>query len=179
MKEARHMTLMKLGIPMLLFPGSCFAVIGTETQNMSLTLNSAAKVSTPGSMTLTTSGATFQNYTGTLSINFRARTTQSGSATLTSLASVDFAPGTGPLAASGNLTYTCGAPSLGTGCSGTQTVSTSSQGAVVSVGASACVGTGCASANPATEQVSFALVNLPAYKTGTYTATILLTASAL
>ena len=176
------MNLIKFGIPMLVFAGFCSAgvpVIGTTTENMSLTLDSAAKVSTPGSMTMTIGGTAFSNYTGTLSFNFKARTTQSGSATLTLLASPDFSPSNGPSAASANLTYTCGSPSLGTGCTGTQTVTTSSQTSVVSVGASACVGTGCASVNPATGQISFVLANLPTYKTGSYTATMLLTASGL
>lgn len=152
-------------------------VVQTITENVSLTLASAGKVSVPSTMTLTTSGTTFNNFTGSLTVNFKARTTQVGSATLTLDASSDFTPSGGPSAASGDVTYTCGSATLGSACSGNLTMSTSSQTNVVSVGTSQCVGTGCASANPASEQLSFTLTNSPQYKTGSYTSSVLFTFS--
>ena len=154
-----------------------YAPTQTITEGVSLTLASAGKVSVPASMTLTASGTIFNNFTGSLTVNFKARTTQVGSAALATNASSDFTPTGGPSVASGNVTYTCGSATLGTACSGTLTLSTSSQTSVVSVGTSQCVGAGCAASNPASEQLSFVLANSPQYKTGSYSSTLLFTFS--
>lgn len=178
MKKVLHVgaVLCAVGIARL-FAGP--PVIATTTQSVSLTLQSAAKVSTPGSLALSTTGSTFNSFAGTLTLNYKARTTQTGSASLTLNASQDFTPSGGPAISAGKLTYACGSPSLGTGCSGTQTASTSSQTPALSVPANACVGTGCPSASPATEQMQFSLSNDPSYGTGSYVATLLFTFSTL
>ena len=166
-------------ILMLAVCDSANAVTSTVTQGISLTLSSAGKVSAPTTLTLTKSGTTFNNFTGSLSLNYKARTTQVGSATLTVKASSDFSPTGGPSVAAGDVTYTCGAASLGSACSGTQTLSTASQTPVVSVSTNACVGTGCASVDPATDLLQFSMLNSPTFKTGSYTAQLLFTFSAL
>jgi hypothetical protein len=154
-------------------------VTDTATQSVSITLSSAAKVSVPASVTLTTVGATFQSYTGTEVASYKVRTTQSGSATLTVRGTSEFSPASGPSIASSDLTYTCASAGIGTACSGTQTVSTSAQTPVVSVGASACVGTGCVCASPATISLGFGLANKPQFHTGSYSAQLTFTISAL
>lgn len=135
-----------------------------STQSISLTLATAAKVSVPSTMPVTTVGTTFQNFTGSETVNFKARTTQAGSATLTVLGSAYFGLTT--------VTYTCSGATLGTACTGTRTVSTSAGTPVVAVGASECVGTGCSSASPATVTMNFSMVNNPTYPTGSYSGTI-------
>jgi hypothetical protein len=157
--------------------GAAHAATMTITESVSLTLASAAKLSSPATSTLTVSGSTFNNFTGSLTVNYKARTTQVGSATLTLKASSDFSPSGGPSVASANVTYTCGSAGLGNACSGTQTMSTSSQTAVVSISSRACVGTGCSGPNPSTVQLQFVLANNPQYHTGSYSAPVLFTFS--
>lgn len=144
----------------------------TTTQSLSLQLAADVDITAPGSASLTSSGTTFNTYTGTVSLNYRARvTTSTGNGSITVQASADFSPSGGPSVAAANLTYTCGAPTLGTGCSGTQAVSTTSSAPVLSLPAGACTGGGgaCSSANPNTIQLNLVLANKPAYKTGSYT----------
>jgi hypothetical protein len=155
---------------------------GTATQTLSAQIDAIGKVSVPSTLTLTTSGTTFATYTGSLEVSYRARTTAgTGSGSLTVRATSDFTPAGGPSIATGNLTYTCGSATLGTACSSVQTTSTSSQTSVVTLGAGLCTGGGgaCSSANPNTVQTSFMLLNSPAYKTGTYSATLTFTISAI
>lgn len=154
---------------------------GQASQGLTLQLNGYGEVSVPGTATLTTIGTLFQPFTGTVSINYRARTTDSGSASMTLQATSDFSPAGGPSVASGHLTYTCGSASLGASCSGTQVASTASQTPVVSMGGGVCTGGGgaCSSTDPNTAQVSFTLPNVPSFKTGTYSASLTFTISAL
>jgi hypothetical protein len=67
---------------------------------------------------------------------------------------------------------------LGTACSGTQTLSTTSTTPVVTFPASACTGAGCPGTSPQSVQVHFTLVNSTQYKTGTYSAGLTFTISA-
>jgi len=168
---------------LLLLPLPCHGQkTGTKTQGLTAQLNPYAELSVPATATLTNSGAAFQPFTGTVSINFRARTTATtGSASLTLKATSDFSPAGGPSVAAGNLAYTCTSASLGTPCSGSQTVSTSAQTPVVTVGAGVCTGGGgvCSSSDPNTAQVSFTLSNQISFHTGTYSATLTFTVSAL
>jgi hypothetical protein len=154
-------------------------VYGYASQGMSATLESAGALSVPANLTLATSGSTFNHFTGTLTVSYRARTTPVGSASVTVSASSEFSPGGGPTIASGALTYTCGSTELGTPCSPAQTVAVSTARPVVTVGGSACTGGGgsCTSSDPATVQLSFTLANSPVYKTGTYTTTMVFTIS--
>lgn len=171
-----------LRLPLLVLsalPLAAGVVTDTTTQSVSVTLNSAAKISAPSTMLLTTAAGTFQNYSASLLLNYEARTTQSGSATLTVRSSADFSPTQGPSIAGGDLTYRCGSANLGTACAGSQVLSTSVQTPVLTVGASACTGSGCASARPATVTLTFTLTNKPQYKTGSYSSHLQFTFSAL
>jgi len=135
---------------------------------------------------LTKTSATFNGFTGAMTLSYRARTSQfTGQATITVKATADFAPAGGPSianppSAGDKFTYTCGGATLGTSCSGTQTVSTTSATNVVSIGASACTGGGapCSTANPNSANVTFTLTNDTKYKTGSYSATLTWTISA-
>jgi hypothetical protein len=163
-------------------PVFLLGVTGTTTQTLSAQINALGKVSVPASLTLTTAGTTFVAYSGNLTVSYRARTTSAtGSGSLTMRATADFSPAGGPSISGGQLTYTCSAATLGAACSGTQTASTSSQTNVVTLGAGVCTGGGgsCSSVNPNSVQSTFTLSNNPAFKTGTYSATLTFTISAI
>jgi hypothetical protein len=171
-----------LGVLLASIPALLSAATGTATQTLSANINAIAKLSVPGTVTFTHAGTTFVGYTGNLTVSYRARTTAStGSGSVTVKATADFNPAGGPSIASGQLTYTCSSANLGAACSTTQTTSTASQTNVLTLGASACTGGGgaCSSVNPNTVQTSFTLTNNPAFQTGSYTATLTFTASAI
>jgi hypothetical protein len=151
----------------------------TTTQTLSAQISPIGKVSIPATVSLL-SGSTFSAYTGTLLVSQRVRTTSSGSASITVTGSAEFTPAGGPTIASGALSYTCGSATLGTACSGAQTMSTSTQTPVLIVGSSACTGGGgaCSSTDPNTVSLSFTLTNSPAYKTGSFSAHLTLVISA-
>jgi hypothetical protein len=163
-------------------PAFLLGASGTTTQTLSAQINAIGKVSVPATVTIANAGTTFVAYSGNLNVSYRARTTAAtGSGSLTLRATADFSPAGGPSIASGQLTYTCSAATLGSACSGTQTASTASQTSVVTMGAGLCTGGGgsCSSVNPNTVQSTFTLSNNPAYKTGTYSATLTFTISAI
>ena len=167
---------------LLFAPGFLLGATGTTTQTLSAQINAIGKLSVPASLTVTSAGTTFVAYSGNLTVSYRARTTAAtGSGSLTLRATADFSPAGGPSIATGQLTYTCSAATLGAACSGSQTASTGSQTSVVTLGASLCTGGGgsCSAANPNTVQSTFTLSNNPAYKTGTYSATLTFTISAI
>jgi hypothetical protein len=167
-------------LPMV--PAFLDSATGTATQTLSAQVSAIGKLSVPSSLNVTNSGSTFAAYTGSLTISYEARTTAStGSGSLTLEATADFSPTGGPSISGGQLTYTCSSATLGTACSGTQTGSTTSQTGVVTMGAGVCTGGGgsCSAVNPNTAQTSFTLADNPAFKTGTYSATLTFTISAL
>jgi len=172
---------------LLLAPMRLQAATLTTTQTLQAVISPLGGLfSFPNSVTLTKSGTTFSNYTGSLSIQYRARTTQStGSGSITVKATADFTPTGGPSIATppstgDALQYTCSGPTLGTSCSGTQTVSTSAATNVVTLSASECTGGGgsCSSVSPNTVTLNFTLTDDPQYKTGSYSATLTFTISA-
>ena len=163
-------------------PAFVNSATGTATQTLSAQINAVGELSVPSTLNVSNSGNIFSAFTGNLTISYRARTTAStGSGSLTIEATADFSPTGGPSIAGGQLTYTCSSATLGSACSGTQTGSTSSQTSVVTMGAGLCTGGGgsCSSVNPNTTQTSFTLADNPAFKTGTYSATLTFTISAL
>jgi hypothetical protein len=163
-------------------PSFAAAATGTATQTLSAQVNAIGKLSVPAASTVTSAGTTFAGYTGSLTVSYKARTTAAtGSGSLTVTASADFSPAGGPSIASGQLTYTCSAATLGAACVGTQTASTASQTNIATIGSSACTGGGgsCSTVNPNTVLASLSLSNNPTYKTGTYSATLIFTISAL
>ena len=156
------------------------ANIVTSVQTTSVSLQPAGKLSVPSGVALVSSGAAFSSYSGSTQLNYRARTSSSGSATITLQASGAFTPSGGPSLTSGQLTYTCSGATLGTGCSGTQTVSSSSQTSVVSIPSGVCMGgPGCSTPNPAQLNLLYQLENDPASPTGSCSVTVLLTISSL
>ena len=152
----------------------------TTTQTLSAQIDAIGKLSVPASLTVTSAGTTFAAYSGSLNVSYRARTTAgTGIGSLTMRATADFSPAGGPSIASGQLSYTCSAATLGAACSGIQTASTASQTNVVTMGAGLCTGVSCGSVDPNTVQSTFTLSNNPAFKTGTYSATLMFTISAI
>ena len=156
---------------------NCRADTLTAVQTISVQLMPNGKLSVPASITLSSAGASFGDFAGSETIQYRARTSTSGGGTITAQASSEFTPAGGPAISNGDLKYTCGAPTLGTGCTGVQTVRTTSQTPVVQLPAPSCTGGGgqCSSADPNTVQLQFQLGNDPKFPTGTYTTTLTLT----
>jgi len=172
---------------LLLAPIRLEAATLTTTQTLSAVISPLGGFFTiPSSVPLTKTGTAFNNFTGSLSIPYRERTTQStGGGTITVEATADFTPVHGPSIASppstgDALTYTCSAATLGTNCSGPLTVSTTKATNVVTFSATECTGGGgsCSTANPNTVTVNFTLTDDPKYKTGSYSATLTFTISA-
>lgn len=152
----------------------------TVTQTLNAQLAATGKVSVPVSISLTATGAAFSPYTGSLTVNYRVRSTTTGiGGSITVQSTAEFAPSGGPTVASGVLAYTCSGATLGTGCSGTAAMSLVSATNVLTIPASACTGGGgsCSSANPNTVTTNFSLVDDPTYKTGSYSASITFTIS--
>ncbi len=155
---------------------------GTATETLSATVSPVGALSTPATATLTTSSTTFQPFTATVPVNYQVRTTPTGGGgSITLKVANDFSPTGGPTAASGALTYVCSGANLGTACSGTQTASTTTSTPVLTVPASACTGGGgsCSSQNPNSMSLTFTLIDSPVYSTGTYSANITFTISAM
>jgi hypothetical protein len=155
------------------------SVTGDQTVNVAVGTAAKLLVVQPV-VNLVRVGSSFQDYNGTVTIQYKVRTgTGSGSATMTVRAGGEFTPSGGPRIANGDLRYACGAPTVGTGCAGVQTVSTTAQGVVVSVGPGVCTGSGCPGANPNSVPVSLTLENSPAYETGQYSSSLIFTFSSL
>lgn len=153
----------------------------TVTQTVKAQINPIGKVSVPGNLTLTNTGALFTPYTGSLTVSYRMRSTAAGTGNITVQAGSDFTPAGGPSIAGGVLSYTCGGASLGAGCSGSSTVSTTGQTGVVTVSGASCTGGGgaCSSVDPNTVQVNFSLQNSSNYTSGTFSASLTFNISAL
>ena len=174
---------LSLGVPVILgiFLGISPAARAnsvTGGQTLSANLGAQAKLSVvQPSVSLLNTGAAFASFTGALTIQYKVRTSPSGSSTLVVKAASDFSPANGPSIANSDLTYTCSSATLGSGCS--QSVVTTSTTNVVTVGPGACSGSGCAGPNPNSVSISLTLANSPAFKTGTYTTSLLFSISSL
>jgi hypothetical protein len=175
------------GVALLLAPAGLQAATLTTTQTLTADISPEGGLfSFPNTVTLANAGTTLSNFAGSLSIQYRERTTQStGGGSITVKATADFTPTGGPSMASppstgDALSYTCSGATLGTNCSGTQTVSTSTATNVVTFSASECTGGGgsCSSSSPNTVTVNFTLTDDPKYHTGSYSATLTFTISA-
>lgn len=159
-------------------PQPANAASTSVSNTLDANIEAQGSLSVPSSATLTHSGTIFNSVGGTISVQYRARTTSSGGGALTLRVTQDFQTG-GPSVSSGDLTYTCAAAGLGTAC-GQTTASTTGATAVVTVPASACTGGGspCSAGNPNTVSVTFTLADRPVVVTGTYTANVQFTISA-
>ena len=154
---------------------------GSATQTLTATINPGYALSAPATASLTHTQTTFQPFQATVAVNYEVRTSPTGSGKITLQVTNDFSPSGGPSAANGNLTYTCGAANLGTPCSGTQTASTTTQTPLLTLPASTCTGGGgaCSSQDPNSVNLTFTLTDNPGFPTGTYSATITFTISAM
>jgi hypothetical protein len=155
-----------------------FAGTGTTTLSVTVSAEAALQVTTT-TTTLAATGTIFNPYTGTTSLTYKIRTTQStGTGTLTAKVTSDFSPANGPSvltppSAGDALTYTCTVSAPGTGCGSAQTASTTASTSVATFGA------GASSANAGNSaSTAWSLTNDPTYHTGSYTATVTYTISA-
>jgi hypothetical protein len=177
--------LFKVGLVFLVLTTSSFAQ-NVVTQTLDVTVVPLGGLFMQASPLALTKTGTFNGFTGTITLSYRARTRQgAGQGSITVKATSDFTPTGGPSIASppgtaDKFTYTCSGATLGVACSGIQTVSTTTSTNVVSLGASACTGGGapCSTANPNSANVTFILPDDPKYKTGSYSATLTWTISA-
>jgi len=152
----------------------------TATQTLSADLGANAKLSVvQPNVSLLQTGGIFATFTGSVTVQYKVRTTPSGSSTLAVKAASDFSPANGPSIANSDLTYTCSGATLGTNCAGSQTVLTSATTNVVTVGAGACTGSGCAGSNPDSVSISLTLADSPPFKTGSYSTSLTFSISAL
>lgn len=162
-------------------PASGVAATSTVTNALSATISPLASISStspasPFALALSNSGSTTFTgpFTNSITLNYFARTTSTGSGgTITLKVTSDFTPTGGPSVASGNLTYTCGAAGLGTACSST-TASTSATG-VLTIPTSSC---NCSATTANSVSVTFSLVDVATYATGNYSAGVTFTISA-
>jgi hypothetical protein len=174
--------LRQLGGVLLLF---ALPVIGTSdiqttTQSMSANVSPYGKLSMPANVTLRAGDTHFGgNLAGNITVSYWARTSDGGGGSITVQANSDFSPSGGPSVSA--VTYTCSGATLGAGCSGSQTLATSTQTAVVAQPGGTCTGGGsaCSTQEPNTVLLSLSSLNKPHYKTGTYSAQITFTISTL
>jgi hypothetical protein len=127
---------------------------------------------------VTHSGATFAAFAGSDALSYKIRTTIStGTGSITVKATANF-PAGGPSVTNGDLTYTCGGATLGTACTGAQTVSTTTgTNVIASFPAGSCTGSGCGGSDPNSVTINLSLVDNPAFQTGSYSATLTFTIS--
>jgi hypothetical protein len=162
-----------------------FPVIGsgdiqTTTQTISANVSPYGKLSLPASVNLQAVNARFAGaLNGNLTVSYWARTSEVGGGSVTLQASSGFSPAGGP--SIGDVTYFCSGATLGTSCSGTQTLATSTQTPAVFLPSGACTGGGstCSIQEPNSVLLTFSAPDKPQYKTGTYSAQITFTISTL
>jgi hypothetical protein len=167
--------LLTLGVPI-----SGIADIQSTTQTISVDVVPSGKLSLPPSVTLQSANTHFgATLSGTWTVSYWARTSDGGGGSLTVQAGSEFSPAGGPSASS--VTYLCSGATLGTGCSGIQSLSTSTQSPVVSLPGGICTGGGtvCSTQEPNTVLLTLSAPDKPQYKTGTYSALITFTISTL
>jgi hypothetical protein len=159
-------------------PEKSYAASATVSNSLNADIQANGALSVPASTNLTHSGTIFNAFTGTVSLQYRARTTGAGGGSLTMKVIQDFQAG-GPSVALGDLKYTCGAAGLGTACSLT-TASTTSATGVVTLPVSGCTGGGspCGGTDPNSVVLTFTLADRPLVKTGSFTANVQFTISA-
>jgi len=167
----------------LVLPLQSPSVTVSATQTLSAVISPKGKVSVTPAISMINSGTAFTSYSGSLPVQFYIRTSAGAAGTITVQATSDFSPAGGPLVTNGNLTYTCSGATLGTACSGTQTVSRTLQTPVLNVSSAGgtCTGGGgsCSAAAPNSVSINLSLPNDPTLSTGTYSAQLTFTISAM
>src|SRR5437867_4508178 len=123
------------------FPVCGIGDIQTTTQTMSANVAPTGKLSIPASVNLQALNSRFGNLAGSLSVRYCARTSDGGGGgSVTVQADSDFSPSGGPSV--GSVSYTCSGATLGSPCSGSQTLTTSTQTSLVSLPSSGWTGGG-------------------------------------
>ena len=164
----------------LLFPVIAASHIQTTTQTLAADVSPYGTLSVPASVAMQAADSRFGgSIGGTLTVSYWARTSTAGGSSLTVQADSDFSPLGGPSIS--DVTYVCSGATLGTGCSGSQALSTSTQTQVVTLPSGACTGGGgaCSTAEPNTVLMTLSAPDKPSYKTGTYSVQITFTISTL
>ena len=153
--------------------------IQTTTQTLSANVSPYGRVSVPASISLRASNTRFGGFSGSLDVSYWARTTVTGGGSVTIQANSDFSPGGGP--SINNVSYTCSGATLGSACSGTQSLSNSVQTPMVSLPTGACTGGGgvCSTQEPNAVLVSFTVPSKPSYKSGNYSVQVTITISTI
>jgi len=169
----------------LLLSGSlAYAQLGnlTGTTTVSVTVSAEAALNVTNSSTpLASTGNNFSSYTGSTSLTYFIRTTQSGgTGSITLKVTADFSPANGPSVGSppstgDKLAYTCTVTGAGTGCTTSTSASTGTGTTVVTFGAGAHTVT---FPGGDTATTAWTLTNDPKYYTGSYSATVTYTISA-
>jgi hypothetical protein len=152
----------------------------STSQTLSVSVVPVGKLSLPPSVTLRSADPHFGgSLSGTLTVSYWARTSSGGSGSVTVQAGSEFSPSGGPSVS--DVTYLCSGATLGTGCSGSQTLATSTQTPLVSIPGGACTGGGgaCSTQEPNTVLLTLSTPNKAHYKTGTYSALITFTISTI
>lgn len=178
-KKSRTVVMLALTVAGILSaPPKVNAATMTVSNTLQANIQANGSLSVPGTTALSNTGTLFTSFSGSLTVQYRARSTAAGGGTTTLKVTQDFQVG-GPSVSRGDLTYSCGGAGLGTACSSTK-ASTTSATAVVTLPASACTGGGapCSSTDPNSVSVTFTLADQPVDKTGTYTANVQFTISA-
>jgi hypothetical protein len=161
-------------------PAAGLGDIQTTTQILSASVSPVGKLSVPATISLRSSNTRFGGFAGTFDVSYWARTSGAGGGgAVTIQANSDFAPSGGPSITA--VTYTCSGATLGTGCSGAQALSTSTQTPVVSLPTGACTGGGglCSTQDPNTVLLNFSAPSKPGYKTGNYSVQVTVTISTI
>ncbi len=178
--------LLRVGLIVLLLPVSSgrpalWAGTSTTTQTVSVSLGSASKLSVPSNLSLVRSGTAFSDFAGTLTVQYRARTSPAGGGNITLQPTGDFAPSGGPALANGGFHYVAGSAGLGTPASGVQTVRNGAQSPVVTIPPGACTGGGspCSASDPASVGLNFTLENDASMSTGVYSIQLVFTISSI
>lgn len=150
-----------------------FAATGTTTLSLTVGPEAALSVTDVTTPLTTAAGGLFADYVGTTNFTYKIRTTRvDGTGSITAQVTTPFGAG-GPSVAAGDLTYNCTVAAPGTGCASTVTAATSETN-VAGFGANA------RSARAGNSgSVAWSLVNDPQYETGSYTAVVTFSISAI
>jgi hypothetical protein len=165
---------------LLALPRNGIGDFQSTTQTLCVNVSPYGKMSIPSNVNLQAADTRFGgDLSGTLLISYSARTSDGGGGSVTVQAGSEFSPVGGP--AVSTVSYLCSGATLGTGCSGSQSLATSTQTPVVSLPAGACTGGGsaCTTQDPNTVLITLSAPDKPRYKTGAYSAQITFTISTL
>jgi hypothetical protein len=173
-------SLFLMAVLLVVSPAAFGQFAATGTTNVTVTVAAEAAISVNSASPLTSAGTLFANYTGSTSFTYKVRTKATGgSGSITAQVTTDFGPTGGPSVAApptagDTLSYGCSLTGVGTACSGSVTASTTAATNV------ATFATNARSAKAGdTGSLAWVLVNDPQYQTGSYTAVVTLSISAL